>query len=355
MKMITTQTCCLTALAALMLCAPACIVVDGDGESDASSESAGSGGSSSSGGGAESTGSSTGGGSTGGSTGSGGNVDNGNGPGPSQDLAPEAQDPGEHVCAGCPEAVIDLTDADAGMETIFDIDGTVNGQVGHGKFLVLNEQGQFSGGGLLVDDSSGDFAQTVPLFCGVNLVKIYFENDAGRSTFVRRVERKACIAADVRVTVAWDETTRHWGTHLVRFGGSLGDSYTDCKDKATCYPDSNYTDWGIEGSNADDPVQDISMNYTEMGVENIYYPSAEDGLTVLIDNKDDFGAMAPNGTLYINVHDQPTAVRQLEGFQPKHVFTAAEIDGAAGTMTWIEDDYDCSAEWDSGACQAALP
>lgn len=335
----------------------ACILA-GNGETSPEGSASSSTGSAGSGGDTASSSSSSaagGSGAAGGSTGSGGNSTSETGPGPSQDLAPDAQAPGPYVCDGCPEAMIDLGDADAGSETLFDISGKVSGEVGHGKFIVINDAGQYSGGGLLVDDSTGDFAQTIPLFCGNNLVKMFFENASGRSAFVRSVLRKSCLADDVRVTVAWDETTRHWGTHLVRFGGTINDHDSDCDDKLTCYPGSSFTDWGIAGSKADDPVQDLSMNYVEMGVENIYYPGAEDGLTVLVDNQDDFGSVTPNGTLYINVHDQPTYVRQLEALQPKHVYIAAEVDGAAGGFTWVDEDYDCNAEWESGDCLAALP
>lgn len=338
---------------ALLLGSGACILVDGEDEPQETS-STGSNGTGGEGGDTSSSGSSMG-GSGGDSTGAGGNSTNENGPGPSQDLAPDASTPGAYACDGCPTVVMDLDDVSSGDETTFDIAGTVAGQDGQGKFLVLNDEGQFAGGGVLVDDGTGDFTQTIPLFCGDNLVKLYFENAAGRSTYVRKVTRESCLAADVRVTVAWDETTRHWGTHLLRFGGQLEDNYSDCKGEVTCYPGSNYTDWGIEDSTADDPVQDLSMNYVEMGVENIYYPGAEDGLTVIVDNKDDFGSPVPNGTLYINVHDQPTYVRQLEALQPKHVYIAATVDGAAGSVSWIDEDYDCNADWDGGVCKAQLP
>lgn len=295
--------------------------------------------------------------------GEGGNAAGGNGSGggagldgvgPSSDPSPDASAPGEYACAGCPEAVIDLADADAGTETVFVLSGKAAEQTGHGAFLVIDEaSGQFLGGGLLVDADTGDFSQEVPIFCGSSLIKAYFQNASGISTYVKRVTNSGCLPEDVRVTVAWDATTRQWTSHLVRFGGTIQDSNSDCHQTNQC--DGNYPDWGVAGDTKDNPVMDTYAFPSFMGVENINYPSAEDGLTVLVENAGTVDGLTPAGTLYINLHDQPTYVKQIPVLKPQEVLIAADIDGAAGTMAPIDEIYDCAAEFASAECEADLP
>ncbi len=292
-----------------------------------------------------------GGGSSNGGNGSGGGAGL-DGVGPSSDPSPDASAPGEYVCSGCPEAAMDLADADAGTETVFTLAGKVADQLGHGSFLVLNESGQFLGGGLLVDPDTGDFSQVVPLFCGTSLIKAYFQNAAGISTFVKRVTNSGCLVEDVRVTAAWDETTRQWTTHLVRFGGTIQDQATDCHDSGC--GSGGYPDWGVSGDAKDNPVMDTYAFPNFMGVENINYPGAEDGLTVLVENAGTVDGLTPRATLYINLHDKPTYVKQIPVLKPQEVLIAADIDGAAGILSPIDEIYNCAAEF-SAECEADLP
>jgi hypothetical protein len=345
-------------LAGLALASTGCIVKDSDdgadgedgegGATSATGPAAGTGGDAASAGGGDAGSGGNGAGAGGGSS------DLLGGVGPSGDPAPEASEPGAYDCDGCPEAVMDTADLDVGTDTLFTFTGTVDGQAGQGHFLVLSESGQFSGGGVLVDPDSGDFEQVAPLFCGTSLLKVFFTNDAGTSTFVRRITNSGCLPSDVRVTIAWDETTRQWTNHLVRFGGTIGDASTDCYARNTCYPGSHTTDWGVDDDNTDNPVMDTYGFPSFMGIENIYYPNAEDGLKVLIEQGGDVDGLTPAGTLYINVHDQPTYVKQIDVLHPKEVLIAAKVDGAAGEIEVIDEIYDCAGEWNLG-CEADIP
>lgn len=299
-------------------------------------------------------GSETGGAGTGGDSSAGGSPEIGDGVGPSADPSPELTESGAYTCEGCPEAMFDTADVDAGTETVLTVTGKADGQSGQGKFLVVNDLGQIMGGGVLVDPDTGDFEQTIPLFCGASTVKLFFQNGAGTSTFVKHVTTSGCLPSDVRVTVAWDETTHQWTNHLVRFGGSIGDTSSDCHNPVNCYPGSVSTDWGVADDHTDDPVFDTDAFHENMGVEDIYYPGAEDGLTVLIENGGDTQGLTPAGTLYINVHDQPTYVKQIAVLHPKEVLIAAKVDGAAGSMTVLDQIHDCASEWNLG-CEADLP
>jgi hypothetical protein len=280
-------------------------------------------------------------------------TDDGPGPGPSQDPMPDADAAGEYVCDGCPAAMTDLDDLTGQTESTYAIAGTSVGHEGHGQFIVVAEDGRYAGGMLPIDDASGSFAQAVPLFCGENLVKILLSNASGTSAYVRRVEHTECQRADVRITVAWDETTQEWGTHLVRFGGTIGDDDTDCQNRFFCSGD--LPDWGVMGNDLDNPVQDLDVYGEPMGVENIRYSGAEDGLTLLVENIDLDGGLAPAGTVYVNVGSFPTRVMQIEALPPYAVLTVADIDGQEGSFSWIDEEYDCAAEWDSDHCAADLP
>lgn len=344
------------ALVSVCAVSTGCIIQAADGDS----EDGGSGGSGEDGGGNAGAAGGAGGsgaadaGGAGGSGGSGGGVNLGDGVGPSGDLRSDAVDVGAHVCAGCPEGVFDTASVDAGTETILDISGKVDGQSGHGQFLVFDDNGQFMGGGIQVDPDSGDFAQTIPLFCGTSTLKVYFTNEAGTSAFVKQITNSGCLPESVRVTVAWDETSRYWVNHLVRFGGTIYDTSADCYASNSCDEGGISKDWGVAGDTTDNPVMDTYARPNFMGVENIYYPEAEDGLKVLIENSGTVDGLTPAGTLYINVHDEPTYVKQIEILKPMEVLIAAKVDGVAGTITPIDEIYDCAATFDLG-CEAAIP
>jgi hypothetical protein len=110
----------------------------------------------------------------------------------------------------------------------------------------------------------------------------------------------------------------------------------------------------MESNYNDDPVNDLDP-YVFAGVDNIYYPGAEDGLTVFVENQDDDGPVNPPATLYINVHDNPTEVFQIPELHPFEVFTAARVDGMSGELERVEEFYDCGPEWGDYGCAADLP
>ncbi len=272
--------------------------------------------------------------------------------GPRQDPAPDADESGAYECAGCPTAMTDIGDLDVGASNAAELSGIAVGGDGHGRFYVEGPSGQFLGGMLVIDDNSSEFLQTIPLFCGESTVKMVFGNQAGVSAYVRKINRTGCAPAQVRVSLAWDETSEDWQLHLIRFGGSIQDYHTDCHDDFGC---NGSIDWGVEDFPGDNPLKDMDIDYVIGGVENIVVPSgAEDGMTVVVDNVDESGGPVPSGIVYLNVGDQPTHVIEIDTLAPYHGVVVAGVDGAAGVSTEIGTPMDCAADWDYG-CVGSLP
>jgi hypothetical protein len=276
----------------------------------------------------------------------------GPGVGPSEDPAADANEPGAYECEGCPLAMIDLDDVDIGSDSLFTISG-IAADADAAQVAVVNADGQFMGGMVVINEDNGTFEQTVPVFCGDSLVKVALTNAAGTAVYVKRITAGDCYPSDVRATVAWDNSVGDWQLHLIRFGGQINDRYTsDCCDMAWCNENGDH-DWGVEGDASDNPVMD-NESYGPAGIEDIVYPGALDGLTIMVENKDNNSPVGPAGTIYINVLGQPTHVRHIHALDYKHVYIAATADGASGDFAWIEEDYDCVADWGSG-CEAPIP
>lgn len=273
--------------------------------------------------------------------------------GPSGDPAPDRTESGAYDCDGCSQTMMDTNDESAGDAPSFELTGTTVGHDQPGRFYVEGPDGQFAGGMLLPDDGTGMFLQNVPLFCGDNTIKALFHSDSGTAVYVKHVERTGCMAAAVRATLAWEDTSQEWNLHLVRFGGMLQGDGTDCYDSFDC--DGSFIDWGTEDVVTDNPHADVDPWLQYAGVANVTVTAnAEDGMTVAVDNIDDSNGGFPRGIVYINVAGGPTQVVPIDGLPNFEVFVAATIDGAAGSSTVIAEQSDCAANWSDG-CVGSLP
>ncbi|MEM6996849.1 MAG: hypothetical protein AAF721_40475 [Myxococcota bacterium] len=273
--------------------------------------------------------------------------------GPSSDPAPDAEEAGSYECDGCPQAMIDTSDLSIDDASTLELTGTAAGFEGHGRFYIENSQGQFAGGMLPTNEADGTFEQIVPLFCGETTIKMLFGNESGQSVYVRKVNRGNCVPAEVRATLAWDDTSEEWQLHLLRFGGTMQGDETDCFDDFDC--NGIALDWGAPTVQQDNPIMDVDEWLAYAGVEDIYVASgAEDGMTVVVDNIDVDGGPIPAGIVYINVGNEPTRVLDIDVLAPYEMFVAASVDGAAGTSTSIGTTHACAKEWSDG-CIADLP
>jgi len=281
---------------------------------------------------------------------SGGSVDETGGslPPDPDDPAPECNEPGECTCDGCPTSDILTDDILAGSATTWSFSGVVNGAVGNGTFFIDGPGDQSFGGIIPTDPESGAFAFESPLFCGEQLVKCVWSNEAGQYVLVTRVITEDCIEPDIRVGLSWTELGDDFELHLVRPGGRINTS-DDCT-WTTCI--GSGPDWGVEGDPTDDPRKDVD-NTGAFGPENIVLAGPEEGIyTVLVEHWSSGDPMAP-GTVTFNV-DGTTTVVEIDALAPQEVWTAGTIAWPSGVVQTSQDVFDCSGSWASG-CTAELP
>ncbi|MEM6291700.1 MAG: hypothetical protein AAGA54_10560 [Myxococcota bacterium] len=328
----------LAAVAAVGL-APACIIVTDDPTADTDDEM-------SSAGDAETTADDDAGAEDGADEGSSGGDEGGDG-GSVDDPAPDCTEPGSCGCEGCPNSELPTDDINAGSVTSWTFAGIVNGAQGDGTFFIEGADGQ-TFGGLIPTDDAGAFSFTAPLFCGEQLVKCVWSNDAGQYVLVTRVITEDCIEPDIRVGLSWTELGDDFELHLVRPGGQIN-TEDDCT-WTTCVGSS--PDWGEPGDPNDDPRKDVD-NTGAYGPENIVLASPEAGTyTVLVEHWSNGDPMSP-GTVTFNV-DGETTVVEIGALAPREVWTAGTIEWPSGTVTTSQEVFDCSESWSSG-CTAPLP
>jgi hypothetical protein len=265
------------------------------------------------------------------------------------DPAPNATEPGEYDCEGCPGSeVVDYEIVVDGDSTLT-FTGAVEGALGDGEFYIEGSDGQSIAGPIPTDPTSGAYELTVPLFCGTQLVKFVWSNEVGSYVLVVRVVRENCIDADIQATLTWDDLGLDYELHLVKEGGQINDPATDCTWD-TCI--SSSPDWGVAGDAADDPVKDVD-NTSTFGPENIYLSGPEDGTyTVMVEH---WGSGSPEsgGEVTLNVGGK-TYVSSIENFVSHHVWTVGTIEWPSGDVVLDGSVFDCTAEW-SGGCNAMLP
>jgi hypothetical protein len=265
------------------------------------------------------------------------------------DPAPQAAQPGEYNCPGCPDITEPVeTDITAGAVTSYAFAGTVTGAQGNGTFYI-DGPGTQESFGPIETNPDGSFAFEAPLFCGEQLVKCLWSNTAGTYVLVVRVITENCVEADIRVTLSWDGLGRDWELHLVKPGGRINDPATDCTWD-TCI--GARPDWGVQGDATDDPKKDVD-NTGDYGPENIFLARPEAGVyTVLVEHWGGGDPMS-DGQVIFNVGGEVTVAR-IENLAPMHVWTAGTIRWPEKTVTTGTTIFDCSAMW-GGGCNAPLP
>ena len=285
-----------------------------------------------------------------GGAGSGGSGSAGSGGGATvEDPAPDRTTPGEYGCDGCPDADVTEFNLDLGALTSQSFVGVVTGAIDNGEFYLESASGQ-SIGGVIPTSEEGNYSFTVPLFCGTQLLKCVWSNDSGSYVAVIEIVTADCVQADIRVTVTWDDKGLDYELHLIKEGGQINDAATDCT-WTSCIGVS--PDWGTVGDTTDDPHKDVD-NTGYFGPENIFYAMPEDGTYTVMVEHWGAGAADSDGQVTINVLDQPAVVIDITDLAAHHVFTAATIEWPSKTVTVMDGDHDCSANW-SGGCLDMIP
>ncbi|MFK8079012.1 MAG: hypothetical protein AB8B97_01895 [Granulosicoccus sp.] len=184
---------------------------------------------------------------------------------PIVDPAPEFFEPGEYRCDGCPE--VDVAQFRISTEdSIQTFRDTVSNAVGNGEVYVLSDSGSTNSGPIATAEN-GQFSFTTPLFCGRQIVKCVWSNEAGSYVLITEVSRTDCTDSDIQVTLTWDDLGDDFDLHLVRPGGEFKDRESDCY-YATCRGASS-PDWGVVGDLTDNPSLDVD-NTDVFGPENIF-------------------------------------------------------------------------------------
>ncbi len=268
-----------------------------------------------------------------------------------KDPLPEFDTPGIARCDGCPltESITDFEPTLVGVSSqVFS--GKVDNASGNGTFYVESESREAFSGTIETDPATGNFSVNVPLVCGEQTVKLAWSNDAGTAGVVLTPTTTDCVDSDIRITLAWDDRGSDFELHLIREGGRIYSATDDCT-WTTCIGIA--PDWGRAGDDTDNPSKDVDDTGT-FGPENIVYPDPADGRYTVIVEHWGGGQPGATGAVTINVAGQAPVQLDIDGLDSQHVVTVATIDWPEGTVTAVDTEYDCTAEWNRG-CTAALP
>jgi hypothetical protein len=126
------------------------------------------------------------------------------------DPAPDHTDPGAYACSGCPTSDRTSFNDAAGSVTFKEYTGTVTDADGDGVFYLVSEKGEAIAGAVPIDQSTGSYAVTLPLFCGEQTLKLVWNNASGETVEVIAVVTEGCSDADIRVTATWDAAGDDW-------------------------------------------------------------------------------------------------------------------------------------------------
>ena len=266
------------------------------------------------------------------------------------DPAPNFNTPGSYT-DGNSSPVTDITDYEinAGSATFYTFTGMITGADGNGRFYVAGPNDEKIDGTIPTTGDRGTFSVTIPLFCGVQIVKLVWENDTGSRIVVIKVTRTGCEGVDIQITLTWDALGRDWELHLIKPGGQINDNATDCT-WTSCIGSS--PDWGVVGDTTDNPHKDVD-NTGAYGPENIYLSNPENGAyTVMVEHWNS-GSSESKGQAILNVAGSLTIV-PIINLAYMHVRTVATIAWPSGVVTPMNTDYDCSGNW-SGGCKADIP
>ena len=267
---------------------------------------------------------------------------------PTEDPAPEIDEPGSHTCKGCPTGDVDEFEVDAGEVTSEEFSGHVEGADGNGTFHIEGADGQTITG-TIPTKPNGDYTFEALLFCGEQTVKSVWSNEEGRYVLVQKVTTTGCSEPALRVTLSWDGNGEDFELHLLRAGGRINDGINDCTWKS-CIGDG--LDWGVAKNTQDNPKKDVD-NTKVYGPENIFLQAPPPGkYTVMVEH---WGGGRPtaSGNVTVNVRGKEKVIIPIDGLASKNVFTAATIEFPSGIVTPIATELDCSGTWNDG-CKAPI-
>ncbi len=262
-----------------------------------------------------------------------------------EDPAPQFTTAGSYTDgSACPSIDMTAFEIDAGSASSYTFTGTVTDAVGDGRFFVAGPGDARIDGPVPTVD--GDYAVTIPLFCGLQTIKLVWENSTCRRVVVLAVTREECADVDIQLTLTWDAAGLDWELHLIKEGGQINDNATDCTWT------SMNPDWGVVGDATDNPRKDVD-DTGAYGPENIYYSNPENGTyTVMVEHWKN-GSPDSDGELILNVAGALTII-PITDLAFMHVRTVATIAWPSGIVTPMNVDYDCSGTWNSG-CKADIP
>lgn len=253
-------------------------------------------------------------------------------------------------CAGCPSTVTPPASYSLalGNVTTLELEGTVTSAAGDGMYAVIGQSGRRLDGVLSIG-ASGDWAVTVPLFCGAQQVVLSFCNASGTHSIVYDVTT-TCTEPDLRITIAWDELGDDWELHLIREGGHINEAANDCT-WTTCL--SGGLDWGVAGDPVDDPLKDVD-DVDGYGPENITLQSPAAGAYTLMVEHWGTGTPGSDGTATLNVLGRPPIVVPIVDLSPRWVRTVATVTFPGGAVVQSTQVHDCTMNW-SGGCRDLIP
>lgn len=173
-----------------------------------------------------------------------------------------------------------------------------------------------------VTDEFGSWSVVAPLFCGTQTVVARFPELTCGPVTELTVERQMCEAADIQITLTWDELGDDFELHLIRPGGRINDDATDCT-WTSCI--SSSPDWGVIGDPSDDPRKDVDNTGT-LGPENIYLVRPEAGLYTVMVEHWGFGDPSADGEVSIVLGTAAPVVIPITDLAPHFVRYVATID-----------------------------
>lgn len=284
--------------------------------------------------------------------------------GVSSDAGPDAGDAGATGAdgggGGAPDASVPadagLDCADAGViasslavtETSHLFEGTT-AATGPGHFVVEAESGgQLTG--TLPTTAAGAYSVVVPLFCGLQTVRLSWPGPVCVPAVKVTVDRQQCTPPDLQVSLTWDSQGHDFELHLIKPGGRINDDASDCT-WTSCI--SSSPDWGVAGDVSDDPHKDID-DTGDYGPENVYLRKPESGVySVLVEHWGN-GLPSADGEVTITLTGGAPVVIPIVDLPSQFVRDVARIDWAARTVTPRTTTHDCTASWSSG-CKLPLP
>ena len=266
------------------------------------------------------------------------------------DPAPQFNEPGEYGCVGCPDTDLS-SDTVTTEQAVQNFAGIVDNADGNGQWYIEAADGRAVGGSIETA-LNGNFTLETPLFCGAQIVKCEWSNEAGSYVIVTEVVREQCTVSDIQLTLNWDNIGDDFELHLIKPGGKINDTAggTDCT-WTTCI--STQPDWGVQGDATDNPIKDVD-DVDTFGPENIRLSRPETGTySVLVEHWGD-GSPEADGNVAMNVAGNDTIVSEVTNLAPRHVWYVGDITWPSQEIRLDGRVIDCSENWSAG-CLLDLP